>query len=56
MGDSSPTSLMFGGMVVASMSLKLKQNYPYIANAAVIIGLVMFVLGLVKYYQQRNKY
>ena len=56
MGNSSPTALMFGGMVVASMSFKLKQNYSYLSYAAVIIGLVMFVMGIIKFYQQRNKY
>jgi len=56
MGNSSPTGLMFGGMVVAATSFRLKENYSYLAYAAVIIGLIMFVMGIVKFAQQRNKY
>jgi len=56
MGNSSPTALMFGGMVIASMSFRLKQNYVYLSYAAVIIGLVVFFMGMIKFYQQRNKY
>lgn len=56
MGNSSPTALMFGGMVVASMSFKLKTDYIYFAYAAVIIGLVMFIMGVIKYIKQRNMY
>jgi hypothetical protein len=56
MGNSSPTALMFGGMVVASMSFRLKENYAYLSYAAVIIGFVMFVMGIIKFVQQRNKY
>ncbi len=56
MGNSSPTSLMFGGIIVASMSFKLKENYIYFSYAAVVIGFIMFVIGVVKYFQQRNRY
>ena len=56
MGNSSPTALMFGGIIVASMSFKLKENYIYLSYAAVLIGLVMFIMGIVKFIQQRNKY
>ncbi len=56
MGDSSPTSLMFGGMAITAMSLKLKQNYIYLSYAAVVLGLLMFVVGLIKFYKQRNRY
>lgn len=56
MGDSSPTSLMFGGIIVASMSFKLKQHYIYLSYIALLAGFVMFVVGIVQYYKQRNKY
>jgi len=56
MGNSSPTSLLFGGIIIASMSFKLKEDYLYLSYAAVILGLVVFVMGIVKYIQQRNKY
>ena len=56
MGNSSPTSLLFGGIIVASMSFKLKEDHVYLSYAAVILGLVIFVMGIVKYIQQRNKY
>ena len=56
MGNSSPTTLMVGGMVVASMSFKLKEDYIYLSYAVVFIGLVMFIMGIVKFIQQRNKY
>lgn len=56
MGNSSPTALMFGGMVIASMSFKLKEDYIYISYAVVLIGLVIFIMGIVKFIQQRNKY
>ncbi len=56
MGNSSPTSLMFGGIIIASMSFKLKENYIYFSYAAIIIGLIVFIMGIVKYFQQKNKY
>ena len=56
MGNSSPTTLMFTGMIVAAMSFKLKQDYLYFSYAAIAIGLVMFIMGIVKYYQQRKRY
>lgn len=56
MGNSSPTALMFGGMVIASMSFKLKEDYIYISYAVVLIGLVIFIMGIIKFIQQRNKY
>jgi len=56
MGNSSPSALMFGGIIIASMSFKLKENYTYFSYAAIVIGLVVFIMGIVKYFQQKNKY
>lgn len=56
MGNSSPEKIMFTGMVIAAMSFKLKENYLYFSYAAIAVGLIVFILGLVKYSQQRNKY
>ncbi len=56
MGDSSPTSMMFGGIVIASMSFKLKQNYIYLSYIALLVGFFLFIIGIVRYYQERNKY
>ena len=56
MGDSSPTTIIFSGILIASFALKLKQDYIYLAYAAVIIGLGFFIMGIVKYIKQRNYY
>ena len=53
MGNSSPTTLMFTGMAVAFLSIKLKQDYLYISYAAVAVGLIIFIMGIVKYIKQR---
>ncbi len=54
MGNSSPTTLMFTGMLVAFMSIKLKEEYLYISYAAIVLGFVFFIMGIVKYLKQRN--
>ena len=56
MGNNSPEKIMFGGMVIAAMSFKLKENYIYFSYAAIAIGFVIFIMGVVKYFQQKNKY
>lgn len=56
MGNSSPTTLMLTGMVIAAMSFKLQKDYIYISYAAVFIGLAVFIVGIVKYVKQRNMY
>ena len=56
MGNNSPEKIMFGGMVIAVMSFKLKENYIYFSYAAIAIGFVIFIMGVVKYFQQKNKY
>lgn len=56
MGNSSPTTLIFTGMVVAAMSFKLQKDYLYFSYAAIVIGLIMFIIGIVKFIKQRNMY
>ncbi len=56
MENSSPTTLMFGGIMLASISLKLQKNYPYIFYIAVIAGLVLFIVGIIKYIKQRKDF
>ena len=56
MGDSSPTTLIFSGILISSFALKLKQDYIYLAYGALVIGFIFFVLGIVKYIKQRNYY
>ncbi len=56
MENSSPTTLMFGGIMLASISLKLQKDYTYIFYIAVITGLVLFVAGIIKYIKQRKDF
>ncbi len=56
MENSSPTTLMFGGIMLASISLKLQKKYPYIFYIAVIAGLVLFITGIIKYIKQRRDF
>jgi len=56
MGNNSPEKIMFAGIVIAAMSFKLKENYIYFSYAAIVIGFVIFIMGVVKLLQQRNKY
>ena len=56
MGDSSPTKLMFSGMLVAFLSIKLRDDYLYISYAAIALGILFFLIGIIKYFKQRNKY
>ncbi|MEE9349390.1 MAG: hypothetical protein V3U80_05025 [Flavobacteriaceae bacterium] len=54
MGNSSPTTLMLTGMLIAFMSIKLKEQYLYISYIVILVGLIVFILGIIKYYQQRK--
>ena len=54
MNSSSPTTLMFTGMIVAAFSIKLKTDYRYLSYIAILVGLIIFIMGIVKYIQQRN--
>jgi hypothetical protein len=56
MENSSPTTLMISGMTIAAFSLKLMQNYHYIAYAAIGIGILFFTIGIYKYIKQRNDF
>ncbi len=56
MGDSSPSKLMISGMLVAFLSIKLRDHYLYISYAAIILGILFFVVGIIKYIKQRNYY
>lgn len=56
MGESSPTTLMFSGIIIASFALKLKQDYIYLAYLAILAGIIIFIIGIVKYIKQRNYY
>ncbi len=56
MGNSSPTKLMFSGILVAFLSIKLRNDYLYISYAAIILGLIFFIVGIIKYIKQRNYY
>jgi len=54
MGNSSPTTLMLTGMLVAFMSIKLKDTNLYVSYAAIVAGIIFFIMGIIKYYQQRK--
>lgn len=56
MKSSSPTTLMFGGIMIAGISLKLKQNYLYIFYLSVLIGLLLFIIGIIKYIKQQKDF
>ena len=56
MENSSPTTLMISGMTIAAFSLKLMQNYQYIAYASILTGILFFVAGIYKYIKQRNDF
>ncbi len=56
MGNSSPTTLMISGMTIAAFSLKLMKEHPYVADAAVVVGILFFILGIYKYYKQKNDF
>lgn len=54
MGNASPQSLMFVGMAVAGMSFKLKADYVYFYYLGIVVGLFLFITGIVKHYNQRR--
>lgn len=56
MGNSSPTTLMISGMTFAAFSIKLMKNYSFLAYTAIGIGILFFILGIVKYIKQRNDF
>jgi len=56
MGNSSPQSLLLGGLALAGISLKLKTDYIYFYYIGIALGLLLFVIGIVKYIQQKNRY
>ncbi len=56
MGNSSPQSLLLAGIALAGVSLKLKTDYLYFYYIGIAIGLILFIIGIVKYLQQKNRY
>ncbi len=56
MENSSPTTLMISGMTFAAFSIKLMENYPFFAYAAIGLGILFFIMGIVKYIKQRNDF
>ena len=56
MGNASPQSLLLAGMALAGISFKLKAAYIYFYYIGVTLGLILFVIGIVKYLQQRKRY
>ena len=56
MSNSSPQSLLLGGIALAGISLKLKTDYIYFYYLGIVLGLTLFVIGIVKYIQQKDRY
>ncbi len=56
MGSSSPQSLLFAGIALTGISFKLKADYIYLYYISIIIGVILFIIGVVKYIQQKNRY
>jgi len=56
MNSSSPQSLLLAGIALTGISFKLKADYIYLYYISIIIGIVLFVIGIIKYIQQRNRY
>ena len=56
MGNASPQSLLLAGMALAGISFKLKADYIYFYYLGVSIGLLLFIIGIVKYILQRKRY
>ncbi len=56
MGNASPQSLLIAGMALAGIAFKLKTNYIYFYYLGIILGLALFIIGIVKYVQQRKRY
>ena len=56
MENSSPTTLMISGMTIAAFSLKLLKDYHYLAYAAILTGILFFIVGIYKYIKQRNDF
>lgn len=56
MGNASPQSLLLAGMALAGISFKLKADYIYFYYIGVTLGLILFVIGIIKHFQQRNNY
>lgn len=54
MGDSSPTKLILTAILLVLLSLKLKQDYLYISYIAILFGAVLFIIGTIKFFKQRN--
>lgn len=47
---------MFSGILVAFLSIKLRDDYLYISYAAIALGILFFIIGIIKYIKQRNNY
>jgi len=54
MGNTSPTKLILTSILLVLLSLKLKQDYLYISYAAIFFGAVLFIVGTIKFFRQRN--
>jgi uncharacterized membrane protein len=47
---------MLAGIALAGISVKLKTNYIYFYYLGIILGLLMFIVGIVIYYRQKNTF
>ncbi|MCF6350004.1 MAG: hypothetical protein L3J23_03110 [Flavobacteriaceae bacterium] len=56
MGNASPQSLLLAGIALAGIAFKLKTDYLYFYYIGVTLGLTLFIIGIVKYLQQKNRY
>ena len=56
MGNASPQSLLLAGMALAGISFKLKADYIYLYYVGIALGLILFVIGIIKHFQQRKRY
>lgn len=56
MGSTSPQTLLVAGIACAGMSFKLKTSYPYFYYIGITIGLLLFIFGIIKHFQQKNRF
>lgn len=54
MNYSNPASIVVASVMVTVLSLKLKEDCYYCFLGMFIIGLILFIFGLVKYWKRRN--
>ncbi len=54
MNYSNPASIVVASVMVTVLSLKIKDKCYYCFLGMFIVGVILFIFGLVKYWKRRN--